>query len=224
MSEQISVKNTKELIKKVRVITGAGMTDCKKALKASNGDVNIAVDNLRKKGLASANKKNTRIATEGLIHSYIHAGSRIGVLIELNCETDFVARQVEFKELAKNIMMQLAACPDVQYISLDDIPQETINHEIDIEGSKEDLLNKPKDIKDKIVEGRINKRLKDLTLMNQPFIRNNDISIEELVKQHISLLGENIKVRRFERFILGQGLDKKSENFVDEVAKIIDLN
>ena len=224
MSEKISVKNIKELIKEIRSLTGAGITDCKKALEASKGDLDIAVDNLRKKGLASAEKKTTRIATEGLIDSYIHAGSRVGVLVELNCETDFVARQIQFRELTKNIAMQLAACQNVKYVSLNDIPQDTINHEIDIELNKEDLLNKPKEIKDKIVEGRINKRLKDLSLMNQAFIKNPDISIEDLIKQHISLLGENIKVRRFERFILGQGLDKKSDNFVDEVAKIIDVN
>lgn len=211
---KISAENIKEL----RIKTGAGMMDCKKALEASEGEINIAIENLRKKGLASADKKSARVATEGLIESYIHAGSRIGVLVELNCETDFVARQVEFHNLAKNIAMQLAACQSVEYISIDQIPQDVINHEKNIELEKEDIKNKPEERREQIIEGRINKRLEELSLMNQSFIRDPKISIEELVKQHIALLGENIHIRRFERFLLGEGLEKKSSNFVQEIS------
>nr|QCI08370.1 Translation elongation factor Ts [Ptilothamnion sphaericum] len=219
MVKNISTDNIKEL----RLKTGAGMMDCKKALEASDGQIDIAIENLRKKGLASADKKATRIATEGLIESYIHAGSRIGVLVELNCETDFVARQEEFQGLAKDIAMQLAACQSVDYIAINQIPQSVIDHERQIESSKEDILSKPLDKKEKIVEGRIQKRLKEMSLMDQPFIKKSDISIEELVKQHIALLGENIKIRRFERFLLGEGLEKKSDGFLNEISKMTNI-
>nr|QCI06013.1 Translation elongation factor Ts [Delesseria sanguinea] len=217
MIKKISAQDIKELRSK----TGAGMMDCKKALEATEGQVDLAIENLRKKGLASADKKSSRIATEGLIESYIHAGSRIGVLVELNCETDFVARRIEFQGLAKNIAMQLAACQLVEYVSVNDIPQEVVLKEIDIESGKEDIAKKPENIKKQIVEGRIQKRLKELSLMDQQFIKNDDISIEELVKQHIALLGENIKIRRFQRFLLGEGLERKSNDFVKEVSQII---
>nr|QCI09050.1 Translation elongation factor Ts [Inkyuleea mariana] len=217
MSIKISAENVKELRNK----TGAGMMDCKKALQASKGDINIAIENLRKKGLALADKKSSRIATEGMIESYIHIGSRIGVLVELNCETDFVARRSEFQQLAKNIAMQIAACQSVQYVSIDDIPENIIINETNIESNKEDLFNKPKDVKDKIISGRMDKRLKELTLINQAFIRNTDLSIDDLIKEHIALLGENIKIRRFERFLLGEGLEKKSNNFTAEVTSIL---
>nr|YP_009395169.1 translation elongation factor Ts [Bryothamnion seaforthii]ARW63937.1 translation elongation factor Ts [Bryothamnion seaforthii] len=214
-------KISTETIKELRNKTGAGMTDCKRALEASNGQVDIAIENLRKKGLASADKKSSRIATEGLIESYIHAGSRIGVLIELNCETDFVARQSDFHQLAKDIAMQVAACQSVQYVSRNEIPEELIEYEKQIEIEKEDLKNKPSDIKDKIAKGRLEKRFKEISLMDQNFIKKTEITIEELVKQHIALLGENIKIRRFERFILGEGLESKSNNFAQEVSNMI---
>nr|UAT97185.1 elongation factor Ts [Ahnfeltia plicata] len=217
MAIQISAQHVKELRNK----TGAGMMDCKKALQASSGDMNIAIENLRQKGLASADKKSSRVASEGIIESYIHAGSRIGVIVEINCETDFVARHSEFQKLAKNIAMQLAACPSVEYVSADQISSDMIEQEKRIESGKEDVVNKPEAIKDKIVAGRIDKRLKELSLLDQAFIRNHDISIEELIKQHIALLGENIKVRRFQKFILGEGLEKKSTDFSSEVAEII---
>nr|YP_009293838.1 elongation factor Ts [Ahnfeltia plicata]AOM65526.1 elongation factor Ts [Ahnfeltia plicata]UAT97390.1 elongation factor Ts [Ahnfeltia plicata] len=217
MAIQISAQHVKELRNK----TGAGMMDCKKALQASSGDMNIAIENLRQKGLASADKKSSRVASEGIIESYIHAGSRIGVIVEINCETDFVARHSEFQKLAKNIAMQLAACPSVEYVSADQISSDMIEQEKRIESGKEDVVNKPEAIKDKIVAGRMDKRLKELSLLDQAFIRNHDISIEELIKQHIALLGENIKVRRFQKFILGEGLEKKSTDFSSEVAEII---
>jgi len=217
MQKKISTKNIKELRNK----TGAGMTDCKKALEASDGQIDIAIENLRKKGLASANKKSDRLATEGLIESYIHAGSRIGVLVELNCETDFVARQSEFHQLAKNIAMQIAACHSVKYVSQDNIPDQIKQYEQTIELQKEDLQNKPSEMQFKIAQGRLEKRLKELCLMDQSYIKQNEITIEELVKQHIALMGENIKIRRFERFILGEGLEVKNDNFKEEVANMI---
>lgn len=216
MENKISTSQIKELRNK----TGAGMMDCKHALQNSGGNIDVAIDGLRKKGLASADKKSMRIATEGLIESYIHAGSRIGVLVELNCETDFVARQSEFHSLAKNIAMQIAACQSVEYICLEAIPNDIVTREINIESAKEDLVNKPQDKKEKIIEGRIQKRLKELSLMNQPFIKNPDISVEELVKQNIALLGENIRIRRFQRFLLGEGLEKKADSFIEEVSSM----
>nr|ARW64147.1 translation elongation factor Ts [Chondria sp. (in: red algae)] len=218
MQKKISTENIKELRSK----TGAGMTDCKKALEASNGKIDIAIENLRKKGLASAGKKSNRIAAEGLVESYIHAGSRIGVLVELNCETDFVARQSEFHQLAKNIAMQIAASQTVQYVSRDNIPESVKEYEKAIELQKEDLLDKSSEIRSRIADGRLDKRLKELCLMDQSFIKQNDITVEELVKQHIALLGENIKVRRFEKFILGEGLETKNNNFAQEISNMID--
>lgn len=199
MCIHISAQHVKEL----RDQTGAGMMSCKKALQASKGDVALAIENLRKQGLASASRKSHRIATEGLIESYIHPGSRIGVLLELNCETDFVARHEEFRSLAKNIAMQVAASPDIQYVSLVDIPEETVINEKKIEMGKDDLQDKPSNLKEVIVKGRLEKRLKELTLLDQTFIRNSDLLIRDLIDQKISLLGENIKVGRFEKFILG---------------------
>lgn len=214
---EISLQEIKEL----RNRTGAGVIDCKKALQSSKGDMNIAIENLRKKGLAFANKKSNRITAEGIIESYIHMGSKIGVLVELNCETDFVARRPEFQKLAKNIAMQIAAYKSIQYIAVKNISKETIDNEMRIESQKEDLLNKPKEVKDKIVIGRLDKRLKEITLMNQPFIKNQDQSVEELIKHHISLLGENIQVRRFERFILGEGVEKEQISYSKQIIDLI---
>nr|YP_009541566.1 elongation factor Ts [Synarthrophyton chejuense]AYR05575.1 elongation factor Ts [Synarthrophyton chejuense] len=210
-----------QYVKELRDKTGAGMMNCKKALKAAKGDMSLAIENLRKQGLASASKKSTRIATEGLIESYIHAGSRIGVLLELNCETDFVARHSEFHTLAKNLAMQIVACPDVEYISQKDIPSHVIDLEKKIELARNDIINKPQNIRLSIVEGRIIKRLKELSLLDQAFIRNPEISIANLIDQKISLLGENIKIRRFKKFILGEGMEKKSNDFSKEVADIV---
>nr|YP_009654365.1 translation elongation factor Ts [Pleurostichidium falkenbergii]QCH39652.1 translation elongation factor Ts [Pleurostichidium falkenbergii] len=214
-------KNSSENIKELRNKTGAGMTDCKKALEASDGQIDIAIETLRKKGLASADKKSSRLTAEGLIQSYIHAGSRIGVLVEINCETDFVSRQPKFHQLAKDIAMQLAACQSVSYISKNDIPENIVTYEQKLELEKEDLLNKSVEIKNKIANGRVDKRIKELSLMDQNFIKQTSITIEELIKQHIALWGENIKIRRFERFLLGEGLEPKKNNFKDEVSSMI---
>ena len=217
MGVEISAQSVKELREK----TSAGMMDCKKALQDSNGDMSKAIETLKQKGLASATKKTSRIATEGVVESYIHMGGKLGVMVEVNCETDFVARRPEFQELAKNIAMQIAASPLVEYVTLQSIPPNVVEKEKEIESSKEDLAKKPTEIKEKIVEGRIQKRLKEITLLDQFFIRDSSITIDELIKQNISKLGENIQVRRFERFILGEGLQKRQENFSEEVEKMI---
>ncbi|HEY9710289.1 MAG TPA: translation elongation factor Ts, partial [Oculatellaceae cyanobacterium] len=198
-----------KLVKELRDKTGAGMMDCKKALKESEGDIPKATEWLRQKGLASADKKSGRVAAEGLVGSYIHTGGRVGVLVEVNCETDFVARREEFQDLVRNIAMQVAACPNVEYVKVEDIPPEIAQKEKEIEMGKDDLAGKPDNIKEKIVQGRIDKRLKELSLMDQPYIRDQSISVEELVKQNVALLGENIQVRRFTRYVLGEGIEKE---------------
>ncbi|XP_021741470.1 uncharacterized protein LOC110707738 isoform X2 [Chenopodium quinoa] len=205
------------LVKQLRDETGAGMMDCKKALSETGGDIVKAQEFLRKKGLASADKKASRTTAEGRIGSYIH-DSRIGVLIEVNCETDFVSRGDIFRELVDDLAMQVAACPQVEYLSTDDVPKEIVNKETEIEMQKEDLLSKPEQIRSKIVEGRVNKRLGDLALLEQPYIKDDKVVVKDWVKQTIATIGENIKVNRFVRYNLGEGLEKKSQDFAAEVA------
>jgi elongation factor Ts len=214
-------KISAQYVKELRIKTGAGMMDCKKALQESEGDIDKAIENLRQKGLASAHKKSSRTTAEGLIESYIHAGSRIGVMVEVNCETDFVARRIEFQELSKNIAMQIAACPGVEYVATQDIPKNVIERERTIEAGKKDLANRPEKMRAQIIEGRISKRMDELTLLNQPFIRNTNLTIEELIKSNISLMGENIRVRRFVRFLLGEGIEKRSDDFAKEVESMM---
>ena len=211
---------TAKLVKDLRDQTGAGMMDCKKALNETDGNVEKALEWLRKKGIASAEKKSGRIATEGSIGSYIHTGSRVGVLLELNCETDFVARGDIFQSLLKDVSMQVAACPNVEYVSIDDIPSDVIKKEKKIEMGRDDLSGKPEQIKEKIVEGRIAKRLNELVLLSQPYIKDSSLTVEDLVKQAASKIGENIKVRRFTRYTLGEGIEKNEMDFADEVASL----
>ena len=191
------------LVKELRQKTGAGMMNCKKALQETNGNFEEAVKTLRQKGLASADKKVDRKAIEGLVNSYIHTGGKIGVLVEVNCETDFVARHEGFQDLVKNIAMQIAASPDVIYITREDIPQEIFTAEKEMELEKDDLSNKPIEIREKIILGRVEKTLKTLSLLNQPFVRDPNITVEELIKEKISFFGENIRIKRFTRYILG---------------------
>lgn len=205
------------LVKQLRDETGAGMMDCKRALAESGGDIAKAQEFLRKKGLASAEKKASRATAEGRIGSYIHDG-RIGVLIEVNCETDFVSRGDIFKELVDDLAMQVAACPQVQYVVTEDVPEEIVNKEREVEMQKEDLLSKPEQIRSRIVEGRIGKRLEELALLEQPYIKNDKMVLKDWVKQTIATIGENIKVKRFVRYNLGEGLEKKSQDFAAEVA------
>ena len=302
-----------QVVKELRERTGAGMMDCKKALKENDGDMTKATEWLRQKGITSADKKAGRVAAEGLVGSYIKPGGQVGVLVEVNCETDFVARREEFQKLVqniamqaaessdvqslmtqqyinnqditveefvketiaqigeniqvrrsarfmldqgvaglvgsyihtggrvgvlvevncdseavaqgeefqtlvRNIAMQVAACPNVEYVKIDDIPAEIAQKEKDIEMGRDDLAKKPDNIKEKIVQGRIEKRLKEMTLIDQPFIRDQSIIVEELIKQNVATLGENIQVRRFVRFVLGEGIEKQESNFAEEVA------
>jgi elongation factor Ts len=301
-----------KLVQELRQKTGAGMMDCKKALKENDGDIEASVTWLRQKGIAKADKGSGRIAAEGLVETYIQPGGQVGVLIEVNCQTDFVARndafkalvknlaqqaatvdsveslltqpyienssvtvdefiketiatlgeniQVrrfvnfsisgtpgiadsyihtggrvgvlvelntqtasavaneEFQNLARNAAMQIAACPNVEYVSVDQIPAEIVSKEKDIEMGKDDLGNKPENIKEKIVQGRIEKRLKEMTLLDQPYIRDQSISVEDLVKEVKFKVGAEIQVTRFVRFVLGEGIEKKEISFADEVA------
>jgi len=200
---------TSEQVKQLREKTGAGMLNCKNALTETNGNFDKAVELLRQKGLASAEKKLLRNTKQGIITSYIHTGSKIGVLLELNCETDFVARRVEFQSLGKNLAMQIAASPSVNYISINQIPTEIWDSEMRIEAQRDDLKNKPEQVKEAILKGRVEKTLKTFTLLNQPCIRDTQITVEDYIKNHVSLLGENIQVGRFEKFIVGE---TKTEN------------
>lgn len=209
-----------KLVKDLRDKTGAGMMDCKKALAETGGDLTKASDWLRQKGIASAEKKSGRTAAEGAIGSYIHTGARVGVLLELNCETDFVARGDLFQGLLRDVAMQIAACPGVEYVATDDIPENIVEREKVIEMGRDDLDGKPEKMKVKIVEGRIAKRLKELALLEQPFIRDTSITVAELVKQMAGKIGENVKVRRFTRYTLGEGIEIKEVDFATEVASM----
>ena len=211
---------TAKLVKDLRDKTGAGMMDCKKALNETDGDLDKALEWLRKKGIASAEKKSGRVAAEGSIGSYIHTGSRVGVLLELNCETDFVARGDIFQSLLKDVSMQVAACPNVEYVSIDEIPKDVVEKEKQIEMGRDDLSGKPEQIKEKIVEGRIAKRLNELVLLSQPYIKDSSLTVEDLVKQAAAKIGENIKVRRFTRYTLGEGIEKNQVAFAEEVASM----
>ena len=209
-----------KLVKDLRDKTGAGMMDCKKALAESDGDMVKASEWLRQKGIASAEKKSSRIAAEGAIGTYIHTGARGGVLLELNCETDFVARGDLFQGLLKDVAMQVAACPNVEYVSTEEIPVDVVEKEKSIEMGRDDLSGKPEQMKAKIVEGRIGKRLKELVLLEQPFIRDSSMTVAELVKQVAGKIGENIKVRRFTRYTLGEGIEVDQTDFATEVASM----
>jgi elongation factor Ts len=302
-----------KLVQELRQKTGAGMMDCKKALKENDGDIEKAGEWLRQKGIAKADKGAGRITAEGLVDSYIQPKGQVGVIIEVNCQTDFVARneafkalvqnlakqaaavdsvesmlaqpyledpsvtvdqfikqiitqlgenmqvrryvnyslaeglhgivdsyihtggrvgvlvelkceseavvgREEFQTLARNMAMQIAACPNVEYVKVDDIPAEVAEKEKSIEMGRDDLGNKPENIKEKIVLGRIEKRLKEMTLVDQPYIRDQSITVEDLIKQAQTQLGEKIEVLHFVRFILGEGIEKLETNFADEVA------
>ncbi|MBD2137540.1 elongation factor Ts [Anabaena sp. FACHB-1237] len=297
-----------KLVQELRQKTGAGMMDCKKALKETEGNIDEAIDWLRKKGIASAGKKSDRIAAEGLVETYIQPDNKVGVLIEVNCQTDFVARNEAFKVLvtnlakqsagadsveallaqpyidnnsvtveefiketiatlgeniqvrrlvkfclgdqagvvdsyihtggrvgvlvqvvatsvnedvkglARNAAMQIAACPNVEYVTVNDIPAEVVAKEKSIEMAKDDLGNKPENIKEKIVQGRIEKRLKEMALLDQPYIRDQGISVEDLVKQVQAKAGGTVQVTSFVRYVLGEGIEKQEISFADEVA------
>ncbi len=210
---------TAAMVKELRQKTSAGMLDCKKALVETNGDMEKAAELLREKGLAKAAKKAGRIAAEGLVESYIHGG-RIGVIVEVNSETDFVAKNEEFKTFARDVAMQVAAA-NPQYVRREEVSQEAIEKEKEILRNQALNEGKPEKIVDRMVEGRIEKFFKENCLLEQPFIKNPDITIQDLLNEKIAKIGENLNIRRFARFEVGEGIEKKEENFAEEVAKQI---
>ena len=204
-------------IAKLRSITGAGMLDCKNALDEVGGDMEKAVDLLRKKGIAKAAKRAGKVAAEGAVHSYIHAGGKIGVLVEVNCETDFVGKTEQFRALCSDIAMHIAAARPL-YVTRSDVPDEVLGKEKDI--YREQLLaeGKPEGMLEKIVEGKLNKFYADVCLLEQAFIKDEDKTIEQLLTTKTAEIGEKISVRRFARYELGEGIEKEKKDFADEVA------
>lgn len=211
---------TAQDVKELRERTGCGMMDCKKALTESNGDMEKAIEFLREKGLATAAKKAGRIASEGMVDCYIHDGGRIGVMIEVNSETDFVAKNAEFKQLVHDLAMQVCVNSPA-YVRREEVPTEVLDHEREILRAQALNEGKPEKIVDKMVEGRIEKYYKEVCLLEQPFIKDPDITVNQLVTEKIATIGENITVRRFVRFERGEGLEKRSDDFASEVADMI---
>ncbi|MDK2798549.1 MAG: elongation factor Ts [Clostridiales bacterium] len=211
---------TAQSVKELRERTGAGMMDCKKALAEANGDMEKAIELLREKGLAAAAKKAGRIAAEGLVDAYIHGDGRIGVLVEVNSETDFVAKNEEFKNFVKDVAMQIAAA-NPQYVRREEVPEEVIKKEKEILRAQALNEGKPEKIVEKMVEGRIEKFYKEVCLLEQPFIKDPDITIQDLLTEKIAKIGENLNIRRFARFEKGEGLEKRNDDFANEVANMI---
>lgn len=213
---------TTALIKELREKTSAGMMDCKKALTEANGDIEKAADILREKGLASVAKKSGRVASEGIVDAYIHSG-RIGAIVEVNSETDFVAKNEDFKAFVRDVAMQVAAM-NPKYVSREEVPAEEVEHEKRV--LREQALNegKPEKIVEKMVEGRLGKFYEEVCLLDQKFIKDSDKSVQDMLNDLASKIGENIKIRRFVRFEVGEGLEKKNEDFAEEVAKQLENN
>ncbi|MCL6453459.1 MAG: translation elongation factor Ts [Alicyclobacillus sp.] len=207
---------TAAMVKELREKTGAGMMDCKRALTDANGDMERATELLREKGLASAAKKAGRVAAEGIVEAYIHGGGRIGVLVEVNSETDFVAKNESFRNFVHDIAMHIAAAGP-QYVRREEVPQEVVEHERSILRAQTLNEGKPEHIVDKIVEGRVDKFFKDICLLEQPFVKDPDKTVEQLLKETIAHIGENISIRRFARFVVGEGIEKQETNFAEEV-------
>ncbi|HOR85131.1 MAG TPA: translation elongation factor Ts [Bacillota bacterium] len=203
-------------VKELRERTGSGMMDCKNALTESNGDMEKAIEILREKGLAAAAKKAGRIASEGIVDSYIHGGGRIGVLIEVNSETDFVAKNEEFKQFVKDMAMQVAASNPL-YVKREDVDLHLIEKEKEIYRAQALNEGKPEKIIERMVEGRIEKYYKEICLLEQPFIKDTERTVNDILSSMIAKIGENISIRRFARFERGEGLAKKEDNFADEV-------
>ena len=209
---------TATLIKDLRERTGAGMSDCKKALTEVGGDMDKAIDYLRTKGLAKAAKKAGREATEGAVVSYIHGGGRIGVLVEVNCETDFVARNEDFQTFTRDVALQIAAM-NPQFVKKDEVSQDVIDRERAVLVAKAKETGKPEAVVQKMVDGQIAKWLKEICLVDQAWVKDADKTIEQVQQELIAKIGENIRIRRFVRFELGEGLEKKKDDFAAEVAK-----
>ena len=208
------------MVKDLRERTGSGMMDCKRALTESNGDMEKAIEYLREKGLAKAAKKSGRIASEGIIDAYIHGGGRIGVLVEVNTETDFAAKNEDFHAFVKDVAMQIAAM-NPRYVGREEVPPEVIEKEKEILKAQAMNEGKPEHIAEKIVAGRLEKFYNEICLLEQPFIKDGDKTVEQVLKEKIATIGENIVIRRFVRFERGEGIEKKEENFAEEVMKQI---
>jgi elongation factor Ts len=207
------------LVSELRQKTGAGMMDCKKALSESQGDFDKAVEYLRKKGLAASQKKAHRVATEGAVGSYIHAGGKIGVLVEVNSETDFVGKNADFQTFVKDVAMHIAASSP-KYVAREDVPEVEVAKEREILAAQAaEQGKKPPQVVEKIVEGRLGKFFQEVCLLEQPFVRDPDKKISDVVNELVAKIGEKIVVRRFARFQLGEGLEKRSEDFAAEVEK-----
>ena len=209
---------TAQMVKELRERTGAGMLDCKNALTEVGGDMDRAVEHLRKKGLASAAKKAGRVAADGAVGSYIHAGGKIGVLVEVNCETDFVARTDDFQELVKHIAMHIAAA-DPRFVRTEEVTGDVLAKEREIYREQALGEGKPENVVDRIVEGKMKKYYAEFVLLEQPFVKEPDKTVGEMVAEKIAKIGENIQVRRFSRFVLGEGIVRKEENFAEEVLQ-----
>jgi len=208
----------------LRTKTGAGMMECKAALTEANGNEEQAIELLRKKGMAERDKKSSRITAEGVVGSYIHMGGKVGVMVEINCESDFVARGEEFNQLVKDIAMHIAAV-DPKYVNRDEVPADLLEKEREIELSKLKAdpknANKPADILEKIIQGRLNKFFEENVLLDQPFVKDPAKTVGDLVAEKIGSIKENISVRRFTRYKMGEGIEKKQDDFAAEVASMV---
>ena len=211
---------TAAMVNELRKATGAGLMECKRALTETSGDHEKAIDYLRTKGLAAASKKSGRVATEGAVGSYIHAGGKIGVLVEVNCETDFVAKNDTFQAFVKDISMHIAAASPL-YVRREEVPAELIEREKEIYRAKAKESGKPDAIIEKILDGQINKFYGDICLLEQPYVKDPDKTIQTLLNETISTIGENMSIRRFAKFVLGEGLAKKETDFAAEVAAVV---
>ena len=206
-------------IAKLRAMTGVGMMDCKKALTETNGDMDKAVNYLREKGMAAAAKKADRIAAEGVVGSYIRMGGKIGVLVEVNCETDFVAKSDKFQSLVKDIAMHIAAAKPL-YVTEEEVPADVLEQEKEILSNQARNEGKPAAIIEKMVEGRLKKFYADFCLLNHPFVKDQDKTVKEIVNEAILSIGEKISIRRFTRYEMGEGLEKRKDNLAEEIAKM----
>jgi len=213
---------TATAVKELREKTGAGMMDCKKALTESGGDFSKAEDFLRTKGLASAARKAGRLASEGAVGSYVHMGGKIGVLVEVNSETDFVARTDAFQAMVKDVAMHIAASAP-QYVRREEVPAEVVAKEMEIAKAQAREQKKPEALLEKIAQGKVDKFFKEVCLLEQPFVKDDKKSVQEMMNEQVGKIGENVQIRRFSRFVLGEGLEKKSENYAEEVAKVAGL-
>jgi len=208
---------TAQMVKELRERTGAGMMDCKNALNDCQGNMEQAVDALRKKGLAAAAKKAGRITAEGAVGSYIHGGGKLGVLVEVNCETDFVARTDQFQELVRDIAMHIAAA-EPKFVRREEVTPEVLERERAIFQDQALASGKPANVVEKIVQGKMEKYYSEFVLLEQPFVKNPDVTIAQLIAEKVGKIGENIQVRRFMRYKLGEGIEKRQDDFAAEVA------